>query len=460
MEYSEREATTRHEALLLIVKELVTPQQFQTWFSAVVVETPPSGEVRLLAPNPFVRDWISNYYSNVLAEAVRNCFGENRAVSVSVNPDLPQVAAIDAPLPREDVAPVTSTAVVAVEPPTISDTFLHSDYTFDNFIVGGSNHFAHAASIAVAEARGQRYNPFFLHGAVGLGKTHLLQAICHEILRRDPRAKITYLSCEAFTNHFIQAVEEGDLTSFRHKYRNVDVLLVDDIQTLRNKDRTQEEFFHTFNTLYNLGRQIVLTSDAPPKEIPDLQERLISRFQMGLVVELTRPDFETRVAILKRKARMRGKELPDDVALMLADRIETNIRELEGAVVRLVSYASLVDKPITVALAEEVLRGTASARTSAITISDIIEVVAAYYDVKVSDLQGKRRSQSIVFPRQVCMFLARSITKMSLNDIGGYFGVRDHTTVLYAIDKIAREAKNNDETGEVLRRLTRSINGR
>jgi chromosomal replication initiator protein len=377
-----------------------------------------------------------------------------------VNPDLPQVAAIDAPLPREDVAPVTSTAVVAVEPPTISDTFLHSDYTFDNFIVGGSNHFAHAASIAVAEARGQRYNPFFLHGAVGLGKTHLLQAICHEILRRDPRAKITYLSCEAFTNHFIQAVEEGDLTSFRHKYRNVDVLLVDDIQTLRNKDRTQEEFFHTFNTLYNLGRQIVLTSDAPPKEIPDLQERLISRFQMGLVVELTRPDFETRVAILKRKARMRGKELPDDVALMLADRIETNIRELEGAVVRLVSYASLVDKPITVALAEEVLRGTASARTSAITISDIIEVVAAYYDVKVSDLQGKRRSQSIVFPRQVCMFLARSITKMSLNDIGGYFGGRDHTTVLYAIDKIAREAKNNDETGEVLRRLTRSINGR
>ncbi len=453
----EREAPAREDAFLLHVQELVTPQQFNTWFRHITLEELRDQGVRLLVPNLFVRDWVSNYYSDILALAVRRAFGEDRSISLAVDPLAP-------PPPRLDVATTMSMGTQSVATPMFvdtldrsSDTVLHEDYTFANFVVGSSNRFAYAAASAVAEAPGKSYNPFFLHGSVGLGKTHLLQAVCHQILERDPSTLMLYLSCEAFINQFISSLENNALSTFRHKYRNVDVLLIDDIHLLANKERTQEEFFHTFNTLYNLGRQIVLTSDAPPKEIPTLQERLVSRFKMGMVVEVGTPDFETRVNILRNKARLRGQTLPDDVAHFTAENVSTNIRELEGAVVRLLAYSSLVKQPLNVELAREVLADSMSTRTTAISIQDVVSIVTRFFNVKLSDLQSKRRNQSIAYPRQIGMYLARKHTRLSLEEIGGYFGGRDHTTVLYAIEKIKKMIDREAAKADLIHRLERDI---
>ena len=470
MHSGEREASTRQEDLLLHIRELVSPQQFNTWFRHVSLLDPGvSNGVRLMVPNTFVRDWISNYYSNVLTKAIRRCYGVDREVSISIDPDagpsptieheIPPFPTQGGPAVRVSKGKPTSgnspakTSQLAV----FSDTILHEDYTFDNFVVGSSNHFAHAAAIAVADAPGKSYNPFFLHGSVGLGKTHLQQAVCHQILAQQPDSNILYLSSESFINQFIASLEGNDLSSFRNRYRNVDVILVDDIHLLANKERTQEEFFHTFNTIYNLGHQIVLSSDAPPKDIPTLQERLVSRFKMGLVVEIAPPDFETRVNILKRKARLRGHELMDEVAHLLAEHISTNIRELEGAVIRLIGYASLLDKPITLDLAREVIMDDIGPRKTAVTIQDIVSVVTQYFNVKLSDLQSKRRNHSIAFPRQICMHLARNMTNLSLEEIGGYFGGRDHTTVIYATEKIKKAVTKDQSLKDLVQHLTREI---
>lgn len=457
------EASTGTDAFLLHVRELIQPQQFNTWFRDVKVEDLGSRGLRVLTPNSFVRDWISNYYGDILGQSVRRTFGEERSLTLALDPDAP-------PAPKVEEARSGVTAVTGGGParPTrtspeldpYSDTILHPDYLFGNFVVGPANQFANAAATAVATSPALSYNPLFLHGSVGLGKTHLLQAICHEILRHDPSTTILYLSCESFINHFIHALETNDLSAFRRKYRNVDVFLVDDIQLLANKDRTQEEFFHTFNTIYNLGHQIVLSSDAPPKEIPTLQERLVSRFKMGLVVEMGAPDFETRVNILKTKAKLRGHELHDEVAQFVAEQVSTNIRELEGAVIRLIGYASLTDRPITLDLAKEAMHGDSSPLTSATTIQDVVSVVTKYYQVRLPDLQSKRRTHSIAFPRQICMYLARKTTNLSLEEIGGYFGGRDHTTVLYGEDKIAKLIKSDPHTKEVVHHLHRQIKER
>jgi len=317
-----------------------------------------------------------------------------------------------------------------------SELGLNPKYTFDNFVVGPCNRFAHAAAMGAAEQPGNAYNPFFLHGSVGLGKTHLLQSMCFAILARNPRTRILYLSCETFVNHFINALENGDIQKFRTKYRSVDVLVVDDIQVLANKERTQEEFFHTFNTLHQQGKQIVLSSDGPPKDIPTLQERLVSRFKWGLVTEMEPPCYETRMAILKRKSRERGRELPDEVASLLAERIESNIRELEGAVTRLLGFAQVSGAALTPDFARDVLRDLFTSRKPQPAMGDILALVTAHYDVKLSELQSKRRTAAIVLPRQIAMYIARRITRHSLEEIGGFFGGRDHSTVIYAIDKI------------------------
>ncbi len=317
-----------------------------------------------------------------------------------------------------------------------SELGLNPKYTFDNFVVGPCNRFAHAAAMGAAEQPGNAYNPFFLHGSVGLGKTHLLQSMCFAILARNPRTRILYLSCETFVNHFINALENGDIQKFRTKYRSVDVLVVDDIQVLANKERTQEEFFHTFNTLHQQGKQIVLSSDGPPKDIPTLQERLVSRFKWGLVTEMEPPCYETRMAILKRKSRERGRELPDEVASLLAERIESNIRELEGAVTRLLGFAQVSGAALSCDFARDVLRDLFTSRRPQPAMGDILALVTAHYDVKLSELQSKRRTAAIVLPRQIAMYIARRITRHSLEEIGGFFGGRDHSTVIYAIDKI------------------------
>jgi chromosomal replication initiator protein len=334
-----------------------------------------------------------------------------------------------------------------------SDVLLSPSYRFDTFVVGPCNRFAHAAAVGVSEAPGKAYNPFFMHGSVGLGKTHLLQSLCRALLERDPGTNILFLSCETFVNHFIAALENGDLQKFRSKYRNVDVLVVDDIHILANKERTQEEFFHTFNALHSAGKQIVLSSDSPPKDIPTLQGRLVSRFKWGLVTEIETPCYETRMAILKRKSRERGCELPDEVARLLAERIDTNIRELEGAVTKVQGYAALSRSPITPELAREALRELFVVRRGAPSLDDLMHVLTEHFNVKAADLQSRRRTNAIAHPRQIGMYLARRITRMSLEDIGGFFGGRDHSTVLYGIQKIENLVREDPELRELLRQL-------
>jgi chromosomal replication initiator protein len=315
------------------------------------------------------------------------------------------------------------------------DMLLSPDYAFSNFVVGPGNRLAHAAAVAVSHKPGKAYNPFFIHGGVGLGKTHLLQAICQTAMRSNPHMRIYYISCDAFMNQFLDSVRDGQMAEFRHRFRNVDMLLIDDIHDLSKRDRTQEEFFHTFNCLYQTGRQLVLSSDAAPTEIPDLEERLTSRFNCGLVARIEKPCYETRVAIVRSKAEIRGIRLPDDVVNYIAAKIDSNIRELEGAITKVQGIAMLGSAPIDLALTKQAIDEQAGVGDGSQTpsVQRIIDTITRYYDVKVTDLLSKRRQKSIALPRQVGMWLARKHTRYSLEEIGSYFGGRDHTTVMHAI---------------------------
>jgi chromosomal replication initiator protein len=334
---------------------------------------------------------------------------------------------------------------------------LNELYTFENFVVGSSNRLAHAAAVAVAESPGLSYNPLFLHGSVGLGKTHLLQAICHALLRKPLKRTVRYLTCETFTNDFVGALERGQLDRFRYRYRHVDVLVIDDIHFLAKTEKTQEEFFHTFNTLYNAKKQIILSSDSPPKEIPSLEERLVSRFKWGLVTTVEPPSLEMRVAIVRNKARLRAQEFPADVVQFVAEHMTSNIRELEGAVVKLIAYSHLMGRPIDLAIAKEVFRDSLRAPARRVNIDTIVERVTSAFRVKLSDLQSKRRTKSISLPRQVCMVLARRFTDHSLEEIGGYFGGRDHTTVIAAIERVEVLRERDPDLNALIERLAREV---
>ncbi|HUB25438.1 MAG TPA: chromosomal replication initiator protein DnaA [Tepidisphaeraceae bacterium] len=332
---------------------------------------------------------------------------------------------------------------------------LNPDYTFENFVTGPCNRLPHAASVAVADQAGQGYNPLFIHGGVGLGKTHLLQAVCQRVLERQPDARILYLSCDSFTNQFIMAVETGAMQQFRYRFRHVDLLVIDDIHFLKGHERTQEEFFHTFNTLYQQQKQIILSADCSPSEIPELEERLVSRFSWGLVARVEKPCYETRVAILQKKARMRGLVLPEDVVCYIATKVERNTRELEGAITKLQGMSSLQgasepgeQRVINLDLAKLALGDAENGDQRRITIQQIFDAVTKYYNVRLSDLQSKRRHKSIAFPRQVCMFLARKYTRYSLEEIGGYFGGRDHTTVLHAVRTVEADCAADKEIAD------------
>jgi chromosomal replication initiator protein len=330
---------------------------------------------------------------------------------------------------------------------------LSPDYTFENFVVGPCNRLPHAASSAVADNPGKAYNPLFIHGGVGLGKTHLLQAICQKVLDRQNDARILYLSCDSFINQFITAVQHGDMSQFRYRFRHVDVLVIDDIHFLRGHDRTQEEFFHTFNTLYQGNKQIILSADAPPSEIPELEERLVSRFNWGLVARVEKPCYETRVAIIQKKAKLRGLELAEDVICYVASKVENNTRELEGAITRIQGMAMLQQGKIDMELARAALGETGTPEQRRITIQQIIDAVTTYYNVRTSDLQSKKRHKSIAFPRQVCMYFARKHTRYSLEEIGGYFGGRDHTTVLHAVRTVTEDMKNEPQVSEQINHI-------
>jgi chromosomal replication initiator protein len=334
---------------------------------------------------------------------------------------------------------------------------LSDDYSFANFVTGPGNRLAHAACQAVSESPGRTYNPLFIHGSVGQGKTHLLHATCGHILAANPSAKLCILTCETFVNDFIEAVGSGQLHEFRYRYRHADLLAIDDIQFLAAHEQTQEEFFHTFNTLYQGQKQIILSSDRSPAEIPHLEERLVSRFSWGLVARIDRPCYETRVAILRKKAAARGIDLPEEVVYYLAATIDSNARELEGAIAKVKMLAQVTDRPLDLALAQEAIGAEIAAQRREVTIEDILRVVTSRFNVRLSDLQSKKRSRSIAFPRQVCMFLARNLTRHSLEEIGGYFGGRDHSTVLHADRTIRAMRDVNLELQATLEKLAQDI---
>jgi chromosomal replication initiator protein len=334
---------------------------------------------------------------------------------------------------------------------------LHPDYTFENFVVGPSNRLAHASCVAVSQSPGNTYNPLFVYGSSGLGKTHLLHAVCFEAQRRLNNAVIRFLSCEDFVNKFIRAIEEGNLAGFQSQFRTVDALVIDDVQFLREREHSQEEFFHTFNALYNNGKQIILSADSAPGKIPSLEERLISRFNWGLVTRVDPPSYETRVAIVQKKAHVRGLSISDEIAGYIARKVHANIRELEGALTTIYAVATTTGRDIDLELAQTALEGQIEATAKHISISDIIEVVTGHFDVRLSDLQSRKRSQSITEPRQICMYLARNLTRHSLEEIGGHLGGRDHTTVMHAYNKISQAKEANPKMNTLLNELTKQI---
>jgi len=334
---------------------------------------------------------------------------------------------------------------------------LNPQYTFENFVTGPCNRMAHAAAMAVSDLPGRAYNPLFIHASVGLGKSHLMQAICHRLLDAHSDTSLMYLSCEDFVNQFISAIENGQVENFRHRFRYLDVLVIDDIHFLADKDRTQEEFFHTFNRLYQSQKQVVLSSDSPPHEIPRIEERLVSRFKWGLVARIDRPSYETRVAIVRKKARLRGADLPEDVVQYIASTVDTNNRELEGATIRVIAYAALSGRQVTMDVAKEALRDLEAGPQRTITIQDITDAVLQRYNVRLADLQSKRRTQSVAVPRQIAMYLARRLTNHSLEEIGAFFGGRDHTTVLHAERKIQKEIEHDSAFRGLVESIERQV---
>lgn len=408
------------------------PGLVRNWFEQMMVRVEPNGTIAVTVQTAAQHSFCQSVCQHAFTSAAQQVTGRLTCVVKFLCDNVPSGGVFsenDQPLP------------------------LNPDYTFENFVTGPCNRLPHAASSAVADQPGKAYNPLFIHGGVGLGKTHLLQAICQRLLERQPTARILYLSCDSFVNQFINAVGQGDMNQFRYRYRNVDVLLIDDIHFLAGHERTQEEFFHTFNTLYHGHKQIILSADCPPSEIPQLEERLVSRFNWGLVARIDKPCYETRIAILKRKAAMRNLEIPDDVVCYVAGKVENNTRELEGSIIKLQSLAMLNKTGIDMEMAKSALGETASAEQRRITIQQILDAVTKYYNVRLSDLQSKKRHKSIAFPRQVCMYLARRHTHYSLEEIGGYFGGRDHTTVLHAVRTIDSDTKADHDVNKQINHI-------
>jgi chromosomal replication initiator protein len=432
---------------------------FQTWFAAAVPSALSPDELSVLVPNDFTRAWIEGNLIDRVASAAREVLPEGVDVRFSVGENAASFAAAE----RRDVAerdPQRSSThpVAAKSPPQVREGLLLPKYTFDDFVIGPSNRFAHAAALAVAEAPGQAYNPLFIHGPTGLGKTHLLQAIGRYVGEQLPELRIHYVKCESFTNEFVEHLQRKSIDRFKARYRSYDLLLIDDIQFLAGKQSTQEEFFHTFNSLYEAGGQLVLSSDRPPKEIGTLEERLRSRFEWGLITDVQPPDLETRTAILRTRAFREGAVLRDPSVLEeIAQRVSTNIRELEGALTRVLAYASLNGEPIDHELVREVLRGQFGEPARLITIEDVQRAVADAFHMAVADLRSSSRAQQVVRPRQLAMYLCRELTDASLPKIGVRFGNRDHSTVHYAVTKIGRQMKTDRQVLNLVQDLSAQI---
>ena len=445
--------------ILHSLKGRLNQQTLDTWFNPIQFESLDSSQhvLRLRAPNQAVKDWVVSNYGKVLAESLNELRLSGYSVGWVVSgPDwVPE----HLPLPptetqiQFDGETVAASPVVTVSEPVTSpppEPSLSAKYTYDSFVVGSCNQFAHAASLAVAEAPGRTYNPLYLYGGVGLGKTHLMHACGHAIKSRNQHLKLCYISSERFMNDLINAIRYDKTQSFREKYRSVDVLLIDDVQFMAGKERTQEEFFHTFNALYDQQKQIVISSDCPPREIPTLEERLHSRFEWGLIADIEPPDLETKIAILKRKGDLMNVTIPDDVAMFIAGRVKSNVRELEGSLVRLIAIASLRGEPISKTLAQDAIRNIAKEEESGmVTIQQIQKLVASTYKLTPDELISKNNARQISHPRQVAMYLCKSLTKHSYPEIGRAFGGKHHTTVMHSVEKIEALVA----TDETLQRL-------
>src|SRR5215470_362270 len=412
----------------------------ESWLRPCRVTAMEGDLIHLAAPNKYSRDWLVQHYTEALQAAARTVLGGNPVISIEIDRE-----------PERAPAPVREVPSVPLS------NGLSPRYTFESFVVGNSNQFAQAACQAVAELPSRAYNPLFIYGGVGLGKTHLLHAVGHQIGRLYPQLRLLYLSSERFTNDLINAIRYDRTSEFRAKYRTIDLLLIDDIQFISGKERTQEEFFHTFNDLYDARKQIVVSSDAAPKEIPDLEERLRSRFEWGLIADIQPPDFETRVAILKKKAEIERVVLPDDVAYLIASRIKANIREIEGSLTRMIAYCSLSGREMSIELAQDVLADLWGEEERIITIEHIQRKAAEFFGIKLSDMRAKNRTKSVAFPRQVAMYLSRQLTHSSLSDIGRSFGGKDHTTVLHAVTKLQSMIQEDTKLKQTIDTLTQGI---
>lgn len=421
----------------------LTKISLDTWIKTVKPLHIENDVFTLEAPSEFNRDILKSRYIPLLTNAVKTVTNKVYEIDVITR---------DSKTPSEPIPDEKSTA---------HSSLLNPKYTFDTFVRGNGNQFAHAGAVAVAEFPAKKYNPYFIYGGVGLGKTHLMHAIGHYVLEQNPSARVLYVTSEKFTNELINSIKDVKNEEFRNKYRNIDVLLIDDIQFIIGKERTQEEFFHTFNALYEAQKQIVISSDKAPKEINTLEERLRSRFEWGLIADIQAPDIETRIAILKKKAQLEKYEVPDDVIIYIADNILSNIRELEGALNRVLAYASLTNRPLTVELTQECLKQLISnAGTKEISPNTIMKTVGRYFDINPDLLTGNKRSRDITYPRQLAMYLCRELTDMSLPKIGQAFGGKDHTTVLHACEKIMEDMQNNAETRRAISEMKKNITGK
>ncbi|MBZ2175700.1 chromosomal replication initiator protein DnaA [Schnuerera sp. xch1] len=437
------------DEVLKLIKVELTEVSFNTWLKTIKPITLTQNKVVLAAPNEFTKGILEGRYLNLIKNAIKQVTEKEYNIQFTI--------------PGEDID--INVANVGQSMPTNNKktnqkSKLNPKYTFDTFVIGNSNRFAHAASLAVAEAPAQAYNPLFIYGGVGLGKTHLMHAIGHYILSQSPDSKVVYVSSEKFTNELINSIRDDRNNQFRSKYRNVDVLLIDDIQFIAGKESTQEEFFHTFNALHDANKQIIISSDRPPKEIPTLEDRLRSRFEWGLISDIQPPDLETRIAILKKKAKVENIDVSDDVMLYIASKIHSNIRELEGALIRIVAYSSLTNKDVTVELAEEALKDIISTNKSRkITVDLIKKIISKEFDIKIEDFNSKKRTRAIAYPRQIAMYLTRELTDLSLPKIGDEFGGRDHTTVIHAYDKISKDIDENEDFNGKIKSLIKNIKG-
>lgn len=437
------------QQILSVIQTKVSKPSFDTWLKSTKATIFSEDSLMICAPNNFAKEWLESRYAKLIGSTVAETLGRHVQVQFTID-DLPPPAAVS----QAPAAPPSKPAAQLHE-----DSFsLNPKYTFDTFVIGSGNRFAHAASLAVAEAPAKAYNPLFLYGGVGLGKTHLMHAIGHYVLEHNPSAKVLYISSEKFTNEFINAVRDNVGESFRNKYRKIDVLLIDDIQFLAGKEGTQEEFFHTFNALHEESKQIIISSDRPPKEIPTLEDRLRSRFEWGLITDIQPPDLETRIAILRKKAKAENLDIPNEAMIYIANQIDTNIRELEGALIRVVAYSSLINEDVSAHLAAEALKDIIpSSRPKVITIHDIQLRVGEFYGMKVEDFKARKRTKAVAYPRQVAMYLSRELTDYSLPKIGEAFGGRDHTTVIHAHEKISTALKSDQELTKIIRNLTEKI---